>query len=491
MQDTYLMEKIEDFANEQLPPRNVHAIGYGAFGSFTATNPEAPKYSKAKMFMPGTKTPFVSRFSGVFNERGEADHNRDARGFALKFKSAEGNWDLLTVNTAVFNCRDMKIGPDFIRSLKRDPRTGLKNRDMAFDFSSFHPESLHATLMLYTDRCGTPTSFRSQHWWGANTYSLINAANERFWCRFHIVSMQGEPEGFTKTEATTVAGEEPGFLGKDLYDAIERGEFPKWRLCVQVMPEAQGYTLPYAFDCTKVWKHDEFPLVELGIIECNQNPIDHFSQVEQVAFSPSHVVPGIGFSPDKLLQGRLLMYEATQRHRIGPNYKMLPINCPVVDINSNYYNGGNMNLVSRDKFPNYYGTQFMGNSPISDPGQLEPLMATSGPAGYYDMPGEGTDFDWYEQPRQFVAVLNEKEFNGLCLNLAGDLSKCTEAVMTAFTTHLEKVDKRLYDNVMTLIKTRRAGGGRLPSEVVVETACSTLKGMPAKANARDAQINAQ
>lgn len=467
LQDHYLLEKIHQFARDQIPPRNVHAIGCGAFGTFTATNPEASKYSCANLFIPGTKTPFVSRFSGVFNEKGEADTARDARGFALKFKTTEGNWDLLCVNTAVFNCRDMKIGPDFIRSLKRDPRTGLKNRDMAFDFANHHPESLHATLMLYTDRCGTPDSFRNQHWFAANTYSLVNQQKERFWVRFHLVALQGQPIGLPLDAAKTIAGEEPNFLQKDLKDAIESKNFPKWKLCVQVMKEAEGYTNPIAFDCTKAWKHEQFPLIELGIIECDDLPVDHFTQVEQVAFSPAHIVPGIGYSPDKLLQGRLLMYDTTQYHRIGPNYKMLPINCPI-NMSSNYYNGGNMNLQSTDKFPNYTGTVFQGNEPQVDPTKGYPTMKSTGDCGFYDMPNEGSDADYYLQPREFLKVLSDKERDNLCVNLASDLYRCTKEVYLMTLAHFNKINPQFGETVRQLIITKQNGTVTVGEKVAKE-----------------------
>jgi len=458
------MEKVSEFAQEQIPPRNVHGPGLGAFGTFTATNANAAQYSKAKLFESGKTTPFVMRFSGVFAEKGESDLNRDARGIAFKFKTEEGNWDLLAVNTSVFNCRDMKIGPDFIRSLKRDPRSGQKNRNMAFDFAGHHPESLHATLQLYTDRVGTPKSLRTQHWWACNTYSLINAANKRVWCRFHMVALQGAPEGFDSVTAKTIAGEEPGYLQRDIRDAIDAGKFPRWRLCVQVMDEEQGYTNPLGFDCTKVWHHDDFPLIELGIIEVNQNCIDHFTQTEQAAYNPCHTVPGIGFSPDKLLQGRLLMYETTQRHRVGPNHKMLPVNCPVTGINSNYYNGGHMNLNTRDKYPNYYPSVFAGNMPQADASLVEPSFKCDGPANFYDLPGEGSDADYYQQPRDFLKVQSQNDYLNLADNFGTDLAKCFKEVVDLMMGHFQKIDPAFAAAVQAAIAKHSAPA--TPSEKV-------------------------
>jgi len=449
--DYPLLEKIKHFTREKIPPRNVHGPGYGALGVFTATNPNIAKYSMAKVFQAGKKTKFVARFSGVFVEQGEPDTYRDLRGLALKFKTEEGNWDLLMVNTPIFNCRDMKIGPDAVHALKKDPRTGMSNPNTFWDFIGHHPEAVHHTLMYFTDRVGTPASFRHQNWFGANTYSFINDKKERFFVRFHVTT-DLPWIGLTEVQAKAVAGEDPGYLGRDLKAAIERGEFPKWKVQVQIMTEDQGYAMPnIAFDCTKAWKHDDFPLVELGVIECNENPIDYFTQVEEVAFSPARVVPGIGFSPDKLLQGRLLVYDDAQNHRIGANYKQLPINCPL-HINSNYDSGGEMNLRTADRFPNYQGSVFNQNEPLPNPAYMEPPLRSDGPVDFYDAPGEGTDLDYYVQAREFLQVMEPKEYQNMCKNIATALVKADIRVITLMMKHFNAINPKLGSTLTSLME---------------------------------------
>jgi len=474
MQDYGLLDKVKRFTHEKIPARNVHAVGCGgSYGTFTATNPDIAKYSCAKVFEAGKKTPFVSRFSGVFTEQGEPDTNPDLRGLAMKFKTEEGNWDLLCVNTPIFNCRDMKIGPDAVHALKRDPRTGLYNYNTLWDFIGHHPEALHHTLMLYTDRIRTPASFRTQNWFAANTFSFVNANKERFFVRFHLITDLGAV-GLNQLQAKMIASEEPGFLSKELMEAIDAGNFPRWKMNVQLMTEEQGYSNPFYFDCTKTWDHDKFPLIELGIVEVNKNPIDYFTEVEQVAFSPARVVPGIGFSPDKLLQGRLLVYDQTQVHRVGDNFDFLPINCPL-KLNSNYVTGGHMNpLTPSDHFPNYTPSIFSANLPIANPAYLEPPMRCDGPADFYDLPGEGSDEDYYAQARQFVSVMDTQIYD-MCFNIASSLGKCVPEVQALMMTHFNKISPKLGETIQKMLDDRAAGTGLLEGEKMVLSMRAQLK----------------
>jgi catalase len=418
--DVNLFEKLQAFDREKIPARNVHALGNGAYGSLTVTN-DISKYSKAKVFTPGKTTEFFLRLSGTFTEQGEAQSFRDLRGFAMKFYTEQGNWDLMTINTPVFAVRDAKPGPDQVHAFKRDPRNGFWNVNAFWDYNANAPEGLHQTAMLYCDHIGTPRSLRFQDWFACNTYSMINAQNQRTWVKFHLKNQQGEKNGFTLDEVKIVAGEEPEFLMKDVHSAIEAKKFPKWKLMIQVMPEDEGYQQSFAFDCTKVWPEKQFPLIEVGDVVLNKLPINYFAEVEQVAFSPANIVPGISLSPDKLLQGRIFIYDDTQRHRIGPNFKQLPINCPRNAKAQNNYYGGNMNLENEDKFPHYALSVYGGFK--SDEEAVEPPLRVDGPVDFYPAPKEGTDEDYYGQVIEFWNSLNSYQRERMCLNFASSLAK--------------------------------------------------------------------
>jgi len=428
------------FAREKIPARNVHALGTGAYGSFTVTN-DISKYCKAKLFSEvGKKTNIFVRFSGIFTEQGEPDTTRDGRGFAIKFYTEEGNWDLLAINTPVFPLRDMKIGPDQIHSFKRDPRDGMWNPTTLWDFALNHPESFHQILMLYTDRGGTPMSFRAMNSWGCNTFSFINSNNERFWVKFHLLSALGSL-GLTQHQAKLVAGEDPNFLTRDLRDAIARGDYPKWRLCVQIMPEEEGYRNPWAFDATKVWKHKDYPLIEIGTLQLDRNPIDYFSEVEQAAFSPARIVPGISFSPDKLLQGRLFIYGDAQHHRIGPNYQMLPVNRARCPVSNNYMLEGTMNTEIKDWFPHYSPSTAGGPKPAEK--LTEPSFRCDGKADFYAPLNEGSLDDYYSQPAEFLRVIGGAQYNNLCDNIALSwLRVQDETIPPKLLEHFRKMDTK-------------------------------------------------
>jgi len=451
LQDHVLMEKLKQFNREKIPARNVHALGVGAYGEFTVTN-DISKYTCAKLFSEvGKTTPLFARFSGIFTEQGDPDTTRDPRGFAMKFYTEEGNWDLLGINTPVFNLRDAKLGPDAVHAFKRDPQTGMWNPTQTWDFTVTHPEGLHQALMIFSDRSGTPMSFRHMNAYGCHTFSFINAEKKRFWVKFHILCDQGA-KGLTAPQAKLLAGEDANFLGRDLHEAIAQGNFPTWTLYCQVMSEEEGYSKPFTFDATKVWKHADYPLIEIGKIVINRNPTDYFSEVEQVAFAPTTIVPGIGFSPDKLLQGRLLIYDDTQHHRLGPNYKQLPINRPRMEPTT-YYTGGQMHLDIKQKFPHYHGSTF--GTPREAKEFVEPPFRVDGPADYYDPPLEGTDEDYYAQPRDFWNILSATDKNNLCYNIAASLSKVTsDAVIQKALFHFNKISTEFGNTIQATIGSR-------------------------------------
>src|SRR5690606_5999165 len=331
IQDSFLFEKLAHFNRERIPERVVHAKGTGAFGKFTVTN-DITKYTCASLFSRvGNECRVFIRFSTVGGEKGSADTERDPRGFAVKFYTDEGNWDLVGNNTPVFFIKDSVKFPDFIHTQKRDPHTNLKSATMVWDFWSRAPESLHQVTTLFSDR-GTPFSYRHMHGFGSHTFSMINAQGERVWVKYHFKTQQGI-KNLSGDEAVALAGTDPDHAQRDLFNAIQAGDFPKWTLSIQVMREDQ--VLPWeqrtgwsAFDVTKVWPHGDFPLIEVGVLELNRNPENYFAEVEQAAFSPANVPPGLGFSPDRMLQGRLFGYHDAQLYRVGTNHQHLPVNRP-------------------------------------------------------------------------------------------------------------------------------------------------------------------
>src|SRR5690554_414910 len=327
LQDVYFLEKLSHFNREVIPERRMHAKGSGAFGVFTVTH-DITRYTKAKIFSEvGKQTEMFARFSTVAGERGAADAERDIRGFALKFYTEEGNWDLVGNNTPVFFFRDPMHFPDLNHAVKRDPRTNMRSPTNNWDFWTSLPEALHQVTITMSDR-GIPTSYRHMHGFGSHTYSMINAQNERVWVKFHFVTQQGI-KNLTDEEAEAIIAKDRESHQRDLYAAIERGEYPRWTMYIQVMTEEQAENMPYnPFDLTKVWYKKDFPLIEVGYFELNRNPDNYFADVEQAAFNPASVVPGIGFSPDKMLQGRLFAYGDAQRYRLGVNHHQIPVNAP-------------------------------------------------------------------------------------------------------------------------------------------------------------------
>jgi catalase len=320
LQDAWLLEKLAHFNREVIPERRVHAKGSGAFGTLKVTH-DISRYTKAKLFSQvGKETPLFIRFSTVAGERGAPDAERDVRGFSIKFYTEEGNWDVVGNNTPVFFIRDPLKFPDFIHTKKRDPYTNLRSHVAGWDFWSRHPESLHQITILMSSR-GIPKNYRQQHGFGSHTFSLINAGNERFWVKFHFKSLNGI-ENYTDAEAAQVIAGDSESAQRDLIESIDSGNFSKWAFRIQVMPEKDAAKTPYnPFDITKVWPHKDYPMIDVGVIELNRNAKNYFADVEQAAFTPASVVPGIGFSPDRLLQGRLFAYGDAQRYRLGVNHQ--------------------------------------------------------------------------------------------------------------------------------------------------------------------------
>jgi catalase len=420
LQDFILHEKMSHFNRERIPERVVHAKGSGAFGTFTVTH-DITQYSKAKIFNTiGKQTKVLLRFSTVGGEMGSADTERDPRGFALKFYTEDGNWDLVGNNTPVFFVKDPKKFGDFIHTQKRDPRTHCKNPTMIWDFWSLNPESLHQVLILMSDR-GTPYGYRHMHGFGSHTFSMINAKNERVWVKFHFKSAQGI-KNFEDAEAVEMKGKDADFAQRDLVDAIDRKDFPKWNVRIQVMTEEQAKTFRFnPFDLTKIWPHSEFPLIDVGVLELNQIPKNFFAEVEQSAFAPAHVVDGIGYSPDKMLQGRLLSYPDAQRYRLGTNYEQIPVNrCPYAV--NNYQRDGLMAVNGNgEDSPNYFPNSF--DDITVDASYKEPAMPLESlSADWFDRNGEGED-DHYTQPGWlFNKAMNDYDRHNLVSNIVGAMS---------------------------------------------------------------------
>src|ERR1700683_2851294 len=331
LQDYQLVEKLAAQNRERIPERIVHAKGWGAYGTLTVTQ-DITQYTRARLFSQlGKQTPCLFRFSTVAGELGAADAERDVRGFAMKFYTEEGNWDLVGNNTPVFFVRDPYKFPDFIHTQKRHPRTNLRSPTAMWDFWSLSPESLHQVTILFSDR-GLPPSPRFMNGYGSHTYSFWNTAGERHWVKFHFKTLQGH-RFLTNDQAAAVVGQSRETFQEDLYGAIERGDLPKWKLQVQIMPERDTDKTTYTpFDLTKVWPHADYPPIDVGIMELNRNPDNYFAEIEQAAFSPSNVVRGIGFSPDKMLQARVFSYADAHRHRLGTHYEALPVNAPHVPV---------------------------------------------------------------------------------------------------------------------------------------------------------------
>ena len=445
LQDFILHEKMAHFNRERIPERVVHAKGSGAYGTFTVTH-DITKYTKARLFSEiGKQTKTFLRFSTVGGEKGSADTERDPRGFALKFYTEDGNWDLVGNNTPIFFIKDPKKFSDFIHTQKRDPRTNCKSATMMWDFWSLNPESLHQIMILFSDR-GTPYSYRHMHGFGSHTFSLINADNERVFVKFHFKTQQ-KVKNFTDSEAGRMKGMDADWAQRDLVEAIDNGDFPKWHLKIQVMTEEQTKTFRWnPFDVTKVWPQGEFPLIDVGVLELNKIPDNFFAEVEQAAFAPAHVVDGIGYSPDKMLQGRLLSYPDAQRYRLGANYEQLPVNrCPYAT--NNYQRDGSMRLDGNGGgAPNYFPNSF--DDIEADQSYKEPAQTMDSlVADWFDRNGEG-DNDHYTQAGDlFRKVFTDEERTTQVNNFLGSLKNVSgpkrELILNRQLCHFFRADPEL------------------------------------------------
>ncbi|HEY0943998.1 MAG TPA: catalase [Opitutaceae bacterium] len=434
MQDFHLLEKLANFNRERVPERIVHAKGSGAYGTLTITH-DVSRYSRAKIFSKvGNKAETFLRFSTVAGERGAADAERDVRGFALKIYTEEGNWDIVGNNTPVFFVRDPLKFPDFIHTQKRDPQTNLRSATAAWDFWSLSPESLHQVTILMSDR-GLPRNYREMHGFGSHTYSFINAIGERYWVKFHFKSLQGITY-YTDAEATELVGRDRESAQADLFHHIAQGNFPRWRFCVQVMPEADAdkyHVNP--FDLTKVWPHQDYPLIEVGILELNRNPQNYFAEVEQAAFSPSNVVPGIGHSPDKMLQARIFSYPDAHRYRIGVNFQSLPVNaprCPVM----HYQRDGAMRFDGNfGGAINYEPNSF--NAPKECPAAAEPPLRISGDAARYNHRDGNDD---YTQAGNLFRLFDDTQKQRLFGNIARHMAGVPQEIQLRQICHFFRAD---------------------------------------------------
>ncbi|MDQ7080021.1 MAG: catalase [Paracoccaceae bacterium] len=430
-QDWQLFEKHASFNRERIPERVVHAKGSGAYGTLTITG-DISQYTRAAALQPGAKTDLFLRFSTVAGERGAADAERDVRGFAIKFYTSEGNWDLVGNNTPVFFIRDPYKFMDFIHSQKRDPRSNLRSATMQWDFWSHSPESLHQVTILMSDR-GQPASYRHMNGYGSHTYSLINAEGARVWVKFHFKTEQGIRNN---ADTAAIIGADRESHQRDLFNAIEDGAFPRWKMKVQIMTEEQARNAPFnPFDLTKVWPHADYPLIELGTLELNRNPENYFAEVEQASFTPANVVPGIGHSPDKMLQMRILSYGDAQRYRVGANHQHLPVNAPRCPVH-NYQRDGAMRFDANGAGAvNYEPNSFGG--PVEDPSVKEPPLALEGAADRYDHRAGNDD---YSQAGDLFRLMPEDERERLMDTIAAEMEGVPAEIVDRQIGHFHKAD---------------------------------------------------
>jgi len=435
LQDVWYLEKLAHFDREVIPERRMHAKGSGAFGTFTVTH-DISRYTRAKAFSGiGKKTDLFVRFSTVAGERGAADAERDIRGFAIKFYTEEGNWDLVGNNTPVFFLKDPLKFPDLNHAVKRDPKTNMRSARNNWDFWTSLPEALHQVTITMSER-GIPWSYRHMNGYGSHTYSMINADNQRIWVKFHLKTRQGI-KCLTDQEAEAIIARDRESHQRDLFDSIEKGDFPQWTMKIQVMTEDEARKVKFnPFDLTKVWPHGDFPLIEVGVLELNRNPENYFVDVEQAAFNPANVVPGIGFSPDKMLQGRLFSYGDAQRYRLGVNHHLIPVNkarCPV----TGFHRDGLMRVDD-----NYGAT--LGYEPNSygewqeQPEYREPPLALEGEADHWN---HREDDDYYSQPGNLFRLMTADQQKVLFENTARAMGDAPREIKIRHIGNCLKADK--------------------------------------------------
>ncbi|MBB1593613.1 catalase [Achromobacter sp. UMC46] len=435
MQDVWLIEKLANLNREVIPERRMHAKGSGAFGHFTVTH-DISRYTRAKLFAKiGKRSDVFVRFSSVAGERGAADGERDIHGFAVKFYTEEGNWDLVGNNTPVFFVRDPRKFADLNKAVKRDPRSNLRSPTHNWDFWTLLPESLHQVTIVMSDR-GIPAGYRHMHGFGSHTYSFISQDNQRYWVKFHWRTQQGI-QTLSDADAGEIIRHDRESFQRDLFEAIERGDFPRWTLCVQIMPETDAEKVPYhPFDLTKVWPHKDYPLIEVGVLELNLNPENYFADVEQAAMAPNNLVPGIGISPDKMLQARMFAYSDAQRYRLGVNHHQIPVNaarCPVhsnqrdgaMRVDGNY--GGALHYT-----PNSFGAW------EDQPAYREPPLKINGNGDFWDFRED--DDDYFKQPGDLFRLMSKGQQQVLFENTARAMGKAPEFIKRRHVANCGKAD---------------------------------------------------
>lgn len=436
MQDVHLMEKLAHFNRERIPERVVHAKGAGAHGYFEVTN-DVTRYTRAAFLSEvGKRTEVFVRFSTVGGEKGSADSERDPRGFAVKFYTEEGNYDMTGNNTPVFFIRDPLKFPDFIHTQKRDPATNTKNADMFWDFLSLTPESIHQVTILFSDR-GTPKSFRHMNGYSSHTFMWYNEKGEYFWVQYHFKTDQGI-QNLTREEAAILAGKNPDHATRDLDESIERGDYPAWTVNVQIMTPEQAENYRFdPFDITKVWPHADFPLIPVGRMVLDRKPENYFADVEQSAFSPGNFVPGIAASPDKMLQARVHSYHDAHLYRLGPNYQLLPINAPKAVKATNYQRDGYMRFDENGAGgPNYYPNSMGGPEP--DPNLAEPPFEVSGMAARHDYAHPNDDF--VQAGNLYRKVMTDTDRDHLIGNIVAHLGNAQKRIQLRQTALFFKAD---------------------------------------------------
>ncbi len=435
MQDVWFQEKLASFDREVIPERRMHAKGSGAFGAFTVTH-DISGYTKAKIFSEiGKKTEMFVRFSTVAGERGAADAERDIRGFAMKFYTEEGNWDLVGNNTPVFFLKDPLKFPDLNHAVKRDPRTNLRSAKNNWDFWTLLPEALHQVTITMSDR-GIPLSYRHMNGYGSHTYSLISADNKRYWVKFHFKTQQGI-KCLSDEEAEKLVGQCRESHQRDLYDSIEAGDFPRWNMQIQIMPEEAAAKCPFnPFDLTKVWSHADYPMIDVGVMELNRNPENYFADVEQAAFNPINIVPGLGFSPDKMLQGRLFSYGDAQRYRLGVNHHLIPVNKPRCPFHS-FHRDGAMRVDGNHGStlgyePNSYG-EWQEQRDFS-----EPPLILDGAADHWNHREDNDDY--YSQVGDLFRLMNAEQQQLLFGNTARAMGDAPQKIKVRHSGNCYKAD---------------------------------------------------
>jgi catalase len=436
LQDVHLLEKLGHFDRERIPERVVHAKGAGAGGYFEVTA-DVTKYTKAKFLSEiGKRTEVFVRFSTVGGERGSADSERDPRGFAVKFYTEDGNYDLVGNNTPVFFIRDPMKFPDFIHTQKRNPATNLKNPDMFWDFLSLTPESIHQVTILFSDR-GIPATYRHMNGYSSHTYKWYNEKGDHFWVQYHFKTDQGI-KNLTREEAEVMRGRDPDHATRDLYEAIARGDYPSWTLEMQIMTpeEAKDYRFDI-LDITKVWPHGDFPPIKVGKLVLNRNPVNYFAEVEQAAFSPSNLVPGIAASPDKMLQARLFSYHDTHLYRLGPNYHLIPVNAPKNALEQSYQRDGFMRTDSGGGGgPNYWPNSFNGPGPDISTKELPFDVAGKADHHPYSYPND----DFVQPGNLYRDVMTDRDRENLVGNIVNHLGGAQKRIQLRQTALFFKAD---------------------------------------------------